>query len=492
MKKYSSISALLLLSLVSCSDFLNIRPEGTSLSEGMDYSKSENIYKSVSAAYASLRSGLVHGFAYICAFEITSDNADKGSTPEDNPPARQFDDFTFDATNGLLNELWTGYYNVVSAANFAIGQMPLFKAETKNSETLAYIARCEGEARFIRAYAYFNLCRMFGGVPKIDRPMTAEELAAIGRSSAPEIYSFILEDLEYAAGVLPDSYPLSEAGKVTCYSAMALASKVCTYMADWNRAASYADAVIASGKHALMSSFREVFSLEGENCRESLFEIQSSTLGKTTGEAPYCEYAYYQGPRSNTPTNMQGWGFCVPSSGLISFYQSRGEEIRPTTTLLYRGSTTPEGDVISSTCDNEVYNGKVYTPSRYNKWSFNGYGFDHNIRILRYSDILLLYAESLLRGGEAHASGLSAADALNLVRVRAGLEPIGTPTLQDVLDERRAELAMEDDRFFDLVRTGNAASVLGPYGYVEGRNNLLPIPSNQLQLNLKLSQNPNY
>ena len=92
----------------SCSDFLDLRPEGTTPAEGIDYSKSENIFKPVSAAYASMRSGNVHAFPYICAFEITSDNADKGSTPEDNPTALALDKFTYDASNSLINDLWVG------------------------------------------------------------------------------------------------------------------------------------------------------------------------------------------------------------------------------------------------------------------------------------------------------------------------------------------------------------------------------------------------
>ena len=165
---------------------------------------------------------------------------------------------------------------------------------------------------------------------------------------------------------------------------------------------------------------------------------------------------------------MQGWGFCTPSQNLIDFFQGRGDHIRMATTLLYRDSTTPEGDYISAECTNPVYNGKVYTPSAYNNWSYNGYGFDHNVRILRYSDVLLMYAEAVARGASEYPeSTMNAQGALDWVRDRAGLEPVGL-SLDNVLDERRAELALEEDRFFDLVRTGQAASVLGKYGFQAG------------------------
>ncbi len=494
------IFSIFAIVLASCSDFLNIRPEGSTLSSSMDYSKSENIFKPVSAAYASLRSGNVHGFGYICALEISSDNADKGSTPEDNPTAGEFQDMSFTESNTLLNDLWIGYYDVVSAANNAIYQMGEFDKATKNEENKAYIAQCLGEAKFIRAYAYFSLVRMFGNIPVIDKTLSSAELAAQMPKKPLEVYAFIEQDLEDAAAVLPESYQKSEAGRVTRYTAMALKAKVHLYKASLTGAdkaaemtmvATLADAVMASGKFALENDFRYVFSMDGENCKESVFEIQCSTLGKTTGEAPYTEYAYYQGPRGNAPANMQGWGFCVPSDDLIAFYNERRETIRPATTLLYRGSTTPEGDTIKESSVNPVYNGKVYVPSSYNKWSYNGYGFDYNIRILRYSDVLLMFAEAMVSGAapESVTSGYSAQSALDEVRTRAGLGSTA-PTLENIWDERRAELSMEEDRYLDLVRTGQAAGKIK--GFVAGKHELFPIPANQRQLNTNLEQNPGY
>ena len=273
---------------------------------------------------------------------------------------------------------------------------------------------------------------------------------------------------------------------------MAIKAKAMMYAGDWTEVAALTDGIISSGRFGLLADFREVFSISGENGKESLFEIQSSTLGNINGDAPYMEYAYIQGPRGNSPANLQGWGFCTPSENLISFFNARGEVLRPATTLLYRGTITPEGDKILPTCTNPVYNGKCYTPSYYNNWSFNGYGFDHNVRILRYSDVLLMYAEALLNGAPVGSSGLSAVDAVNIVRDRAESPLLENVTLQDVWDERRAEFALEEDRFFDLVRTGQAETALASSGYVQGKNNLFPIPANQRQLNPNLQQNPLY
>ena len=491
MKPIIKIIILVLLA-VSCSEFLGIRPEGTTPAEGIDYSKSENIFKPVSAAYASMRSGNVHAFPYICAFEITSDNADKGSTPEDNPTAQALDKFTYDASNSLINDLWVGYYDVVSAANNAIAQMPLFRKAIQNAQTRVVIDQCEAEARVIRAYAYFNLVRLFGNVPLVDTVMTADQLASLRQASRDDVYNFISSDLDYAISALPVAYPSSYSGRITAYTARAIKAKVMMYTEDWTEVAKLTDEIITSGRFGLLTDFREVFSIDGENSKESLFEIQSSTLGGITGTAPFMEYAYVQGPRGNSPSNMQGWGFCTPSEDLIAFYQSRDEVVRPATTLLYRGTITPEGDEIKSTCTNPVYNGKCYTPSVYNNWSNNGYGYDHNVRILRYSEILLMYAEALLNGVPVGESGLTADQAINLVRHRAQLQPLSEVGLQDVWDERRAELALEEDRFFDLIRTGQAAKILSPHGFTAGKNELFPIPANQRQLNPNLVQNPGY
>ncbi|HEX2975707.1 MAG TPA: RagB/SusD family nutrient uptake outer membrane protein, partial [Bacteroidales bacterium] len=335
---------IILVFLAACEDFLNIRPEASVPSIGVDYTKPENIFLPVSAAYASLRNYGAHVFPYIGAFEIASDNADKGSTPEDNPPMKELDNFTFQSNNGLLNDLWQGYYDIVSASNYAIHQMPLFVENLPSEADQMLAIQAQGEAKTIRAYAYFNLTRLFGRVPIIDTILTSEQLASVPQSSTTGLYSFIERDLREAITVLPSSYTKEWAGRITRYTAMGLKAKVHLYTQQWDSVISLTDRIISSGQFALLPGYRQVFSVEGENSSESLFEIQSSTLGKTSGDQTYIEYAYVQGPRGNFPSNMQGWGFCVPSPNLINFFASRGEVIRPSVTLLYRGTKTPEGD----------------------------------------------------------------------------------------------------------------------------------------------------
>ena len=487
------ILILLTLLAASCSDFLDIRPEGTNPAKGMDYTKAENVFKPVSAVYATLRDYNATAFPYICLLEITSDDADKGSDPTDNPEAASMDAFSYDPSNGLINSQWTAYYNIISAANNAIFQMASFKEQISDESVQNHIRQCVADARFLRGFAYFQLVRMFGGVPIIDSIMSSEELASLPRSSAAKVYEFIEADFRDAIDNLPTSWSKTYAGRATSYTAMAFMAKAHLYQAEYNEAASLCDSLIALGGFSLLGDFRKVFSMEGELCSESIFEVQVTDMGLRDGtNIPYSEYAFVQGPKGNAPGNMQGWGFCVPSESLIKFFTDRGETVRPAATLLYSGSTTPEGDKILETCVNPVYNGKVYTPSTYNTWRYNGYGFAHNIRLMRYSEVLLMYAECLARGATPGAlSGYTAQNALDEVRLRAGLASIA-PTLDNILDERHAELALEEDRFLDLVRTGKAATVLADMGFTTGKNELFPIPAAQRQLNQNLEQNPGY
>ena len=493
MKNKILLAVLSIFLFAGCNDFLDIRPEATVPSTGMDYTKPENIFLPISAAYATMRSGSVHAFAYIGAFEITSDNADKGSSPEDNPTVEQLDKFTFDPSNTLLNELWGGYFNVVSGANNALYQMPLFENALLNAGDKTYTQQCAGEAKTIRAYAYFNLVRLFGRVPIIDKSLTSDELAAKKQESTDSVYRFIEKDLHEAIAVLPESYSANWAGRISKYTAMAILAKVYLYRNEWDSVASLTDRIMSSGRFDLVPNFRKEFSLDGKNSEESLFEIQSSTLGKSSGDQTYLEYAYVQGPRGNAPGNMQGWGFCTPSTDLINFFTARHDSIRALTTFLYRGTKTTEGDSIKMGCTNPVYNGKVYTPSASNKWSYNGYGFDQNVHIIRYPDVLLMFAEAKLNGATTgNTSGYTALLAVNKVRDRVKLPLLNSVSLQDIWDERRAEFAMEEDRFFDLVRTGKAATVLANKGFKAPKNNVFPIPTAQMLLNTNLTQNPIY
>ena len=452
----------------ACDSFLNIEAEGSLPSTGIDHSKVDNIYKPVSAVYAQTRS--LFEFQYLIIGEVSSDDSDKGSTPSDSPSAKEIDEFTFTPKNDMINSYWVDLYNVISAANYAIEEMPKFEAEMKTDELKASTHQYAAEARVWRAWSYFMLVKSFGRVPLITHTMSSEELNSLKQASVREIYDFVEQELNEAIELLPKSYPAGNDGRINYYTALAILAKAYLYDKKYSESALCCDKIIASGKYDLMPTYRDVFLTENNNSRESLFEAQSSTLGQTSGDAPYLNYAYYQGPRNNEPSNMQGWGFKVPSSSLISFMTARGETERMKVAFLYRGTVTEYGDSIMVKCANPVYNGKVYSPSSYNTMGLNSYGRNYNIRLIRYAEILLIMAEDLVQGASGtFTSGMSAQTALDAVRARVNLASVPV-TLENIYDERRAELCMEEDRFFDLVRTGRAVEFLGPCGFKANKN----------------------
>ena len=491
MKARITILIATALVAVSCSDFLNIRQEATMPSSGLDYTKTENVFMPVSAAYASMRLGEGEAQTYVGVMEICSDDADKGSTEADGPTVAQLDNFTYGPDNNNVESMWNYFYNISSAANYAIESMDPFEEAITSEQGLKQVAECRGEAKIIRAYAYFNLVRLFGSVPIIDKTMSSSELASMQVSSVEDVYTFIFKDLDDAIAVVPESFN-DYKGRYNKYTAMALKAKVALYHKDWAEAARLTDLIIASGKYSLMNRFRDAFNVENEYGSESLMEIGSSDLGQTNGAVmPLCYYAFIQGPRGNKEP-FQGWGYKVPSQKLIDFFDARNDAIRKSVTVMARGTMTAEGDSITNSCTNPYYNGKVYVPTSNNTRSFNAYGLDHNMRLIRYADVLLMYAEAMAHTpAYTPTSGYTADDALNEVRARAGLTAT-TATLDNIYDERRAELALEENRFFDLVRWGKAVEVLGPLGFTANKNELFPIPAPQRQLNPNLPATPGY
>lgn len=478
------ITLMCLLVLGACSDYLDFKQEVEREASTLDTSEPDNIFKPVSAAYASLRDFGLHAFPYIGLFEITADNASKGSVATDNPPMKELDEFTYGANNELISVYWSAVFNAISAANNAIVQMPTFTKNLPSQPDIAKVAPIEAEARTLRAYYYFMLVRAFGGVPLITSALQSEQLNTVKRATKKEVYTFIEKELKWAVKQLPETYSKANAGRITKATAQAILAKAYLYQENWQAAKTYSDAIITAGNHGLVKDFYKLFRLDGENSEESIFEVQASYLGKTEGVLPTVDYSYVQGPRNNASA-LQGWGFSTPTDDLVKFFTDRNDIQRAAATLLYSGQVTQEGDSIYADSPNPIYNMKAYTPAVRNILPNNSYGLDNNIRLIRYADVLLMNAEAKQRLGE------DASSPFNKVRKRVGLPEIQNPSLQQIWDERRAELAMEQDRFLDLVRTGQAKQVLGKLGY-QDRNALFPIPAREIAINPNLTQNAGY
>lgn len=479
----------------SCKDFLDELPQGNLTQEIFPTNENE-VRLATNACYNALRGWFYHSGGYPI-LDIMSDDAYKGSNPTDQANnLNPFDDFTFTAGQDGLDRWWNALYQGVKYTNVVIEKAPAVSMdEGKKAKYLA-------QARFLRGLYYFDLVRTWGGVPLV---LDTNPSLTMARSSAEDVYKTIIQDLMYAIDHLPlrgELAPL-DFGRATKGAAQALLAKVYLYRKDFVNAEKYALDVIKSNQYALDPSFANTFSIKGQYNAESVFEMGAVEMEGT--ENGGSQYANTQGVRG---TPNRGWGFNRPSLDLMDNFEKddpRKEasivflnEVIDGIKILGDGSTPdityanpPANTVIKEI---ECYNQKVWIPgtSTSEQWG-------HNRRLIRYADVLLIAAEALNENGK---SG-EALGHLNAVRARAregnnAILPDVTQTNKDVLRdlilrERRFELALEGHRFYDLVRTGKAASVLGPLGFKVGRHELMPIPQTEIDISQgAIRQNPGW
>lgn len=474
-----------LLVYTSCGDnFLNVPPQGQQKAEQFWVSQSDAT-KAVDAIYANLRSWPNISFAPIAIESMGSDNAEKGSDPSDAAFMNLYDNFTVTSTDGQLSDFWNGQYQNINLCNQVIDNIPNINMDASLE------ARYIGEAKFVRAYSYFRLVRAFGDVPlRLTLPKDASEYN-IPRTPKAQVWVAIEQDLTDAAAVLPQSYSGADIGRATKGAAIALHAKVAMYQQKWDDVLTFTKQVMGMG-YSLFPDFEKLFRLENENCSESIFEIQCA-LVEGNPAASNSQYSQVQGVRGVTGG---GWGFNDPTQDLVNAFE-QGDP-RMDATIIFRGETTPEGDAIPSTVTNPRYNQKSYVPfSNY----VSGYneGCQQNVRVLRYADVLLMNAEANAELGNT----TDALSSLEMVRARARagdnsiLPPVTTTNKTELLNaiwhERRVELAMEFDRYFDVIRQGRGAQIFGPLGWHANKNEVWPIPQSEIDLSVGvLTQNPGY
>lgn len=481
---FSMLAALLLL--VACKkEFLNVPPQAQQPSVQF-WKSADDAAKAVNAMYANLREWKNIAFAPIAIESIGSDDAEKGSSTNDATFFNAYDNFAISSTDGQLADFWTGQYQNINFANQVLGNVPAIQMDD------ALKQRYFAEAKFIRAYSYFRLVRAFGDVPlRLHLPKDATEYN-IARSPKADVWAAIEQDLTDAAAVLPQSYPATDVGRATKGAALALHAKAALYQKKWADALTFTNQVMTLG-YSLFPDYEQLFRVKNENNSESVFEVQAKYIPGNC-DASSSQYSQVQGVRGSTGG---GWGFNVPTANLVAEYEPG--DPRKDATIIFRGETTPEGDIIPATGDNPMYNQKSYVPFSDYSGSCNE-GADQNIRVIRYADVLLMNAEAANESGNTALALTS----LNAVRARArGANPITvlppvTTTDQAQLrtaiyHERRVELAMEFDRLFDVIRQGRGPAVFGAKGFVAGKSELMPIPQNEVDLSAGLlTQNAGY
>ncbi len=477
------IVALLLTQ--SCKkSFLDVPLQGQEQGEQF-FVDAQDADQAVNAMYGDMRSWDNVAFAPIAVESVGSDEAEKGSTATDATYFNDYDDFTVTAGQGQLLGFWNGKYNSINLANRVLDNVPNINMDANLK------ARYLAEAKFVRAYNYFRLVRAFGDVPlRLKAPVDASEYN-IPRSPKAEVYAAIEKDLTEAAAVLPQTYPASETGRITKGAALALHAKVAMYQKKWADVLNLTNQVKTLG-YSLFPNFYQLFRIPNENNSESIFEIQAKRIDGNP-DASNSQYSQVQGARGITGG---GWGFNVPTQALVNAFEPGDPRLDGT--ILKRGVATPDGDVVPAAADNPMYNMKSYVPFRYFVSGYNE-GADQNIRVIRYADVLLMNAEAANELGQTEVALAS----LELVRARArggnnAILPKVTTTNQSELrnaiwHERQVELAMEFDRYFDVIRQGRGKEVFGPKGWKEGKNEVWPIPQNEIDLSAGvLTQNPGY
>jgi hypothetical protein len=474
-----------------CSDdFLDRKPKGQ-LTFDTFFETQDHAIWATNAVYQKFRSWEMTSFPWIGLTDIISDDADKGSSPNDAPYVLELDDFTFDASNAAIAQAWLGHYQAIFRANLAIENIPGIDMNATLRDRLI------GESKFLRAYAYFRLVQWYGDVPLITHPLESNEYYTQSRTPVNQVYDFIEQDLLDAIQVLPEKsdYPSADLGRATKGAARGILAKLYMVEHDFGKAADMSEAIIQSGEYSLLTRYADNFLRIGEHGAESIFEISAVATPAPVAGPGATPYNMVQGVRG--VPNL-GWGFNRPSDDLIAHYEAG--DPRRQATIIYEGEVLPDGATIvehNAEVLNARYNQKAWVPSHPGLQD-NGPG---NIRILRYADILLIAAEAYNEIGNPS----KALEYLNMVRARARgtnnfILPNVTTTVQSELrekiySERRSELAMEEQRWFDLARWGRIADVMGPLkpDFNASKNTLLPIPQSEIDLSGGIiTQNPNY
>ncbi|PSL48013.1 putative outer membrane starch-binding protein [Chitinophaga niastensis] len=464
--------------------FLDVPPQGQQPSEQFWQSQADAT-KAVNAMYANLREWKQVAFASIAIESLGSDDTEKGSTPSDASFLTNFDNFSASPTEGQILDFWQGQYQEINFCNQVLDNIPAITMDD------ALKARYLAEAKFVRAYAYFRLVRAFGDVPlRLHLAKNAGEYN-LARTPKAEVWAAIEKDLTEAAAGLPQSYGPADIGRATKGAALSLHAKVAMYQKKWTDVLTYTNTVMTMG-YSLFANYEQLFRIPNENAPESIFEIQAQLIPGNK-DASNSQYSQIQGVKDAIGG---GWGFNTPTKDLANAYEAG--DPRRDATIIFRGEITPEGDTISKIGVNPMFNQKSYVPFKLYVSGYNE-GAGQNIRVIRYAEVLLMNAEA---ANETGNSGL-ALSSLNAVRARArngnpGILPDVTITDQSGLrqaiwHERRVELAMENDRYFDVIRQGRAAEIFKPLGFVAGKNEVWPIPQNEIDISAgKLIQNTGY
>ena len=500
------LNKILIVTLVgcflSCAD-LEEKPVGLLAPEGF-FKTPKDVQTAIFGAYGWIASERLWGRQYVAAIMLRSDMVDIGDrgTPAER---QQVNDFKMDDGNGMVRQFWPYWYQVISAANSAIaGAESLGLPEDQINPLI-------GEARFVRAFSYYNLVQVFGDVPYIDFFISDPgSVVDISKTPEAEVWAHVIEDLEFAKQWLPDQQPSDVRSRPTKATAAAYLASTHLTLHDYQNAYDEAKWVIdnkATFNYSLEPDFQNLFRAEkADGLKETIFSLDFLGLQSGDGGANDDIMPPMTGIRG---ADELAWSVCVPSLAVFNTWDDRDyrKEVSMTDSALVNGVMEPY-TVFANTKRPHIakyrrYPGASNAEGRYS---------DHNYATMRYAEVLLIAAESLAEvngGPNAEAEGY-----VNEVRARArnwagkatSFPADVTPGLSKtdfinlVLDERRLELAFEYKRWFDIKRRDLGVEAFkGPNSlephpeFDPARDYLMPLPRTELAINPNLlPQNPGY
>lgn len=500
MKRIKPIGLIILVLIaISCTDWIEFNPHDEYTITDQDYLKSSSDYHTMTVSCYTPLQWLNQ---MVVIGDVASDNSVAGGeNASDVIALQQVDDYTTTTNNYALEDLWQVAYEGVNRTNYLLKYWDTNLA----GDNIAFTGKdaLKGEVYFLRAYYYFSLVRLFGDVVLFtDRKIGVNDFGKLQRVPKANVYEQIENDLLSAITTLPPTQV--QKGRITRYAAQALLGKVYLYEEKFDLAATMLENVV-NGPFSLVANVDSMFMPGGENGPESVFEIQYSNKspyynwqGYTRGQGNYA--AQQNGVRglsgSADMPYAAGWSTNLPTQELANAFET-GDQRKNATILdieAYKNAN-PTFNIkytVAPYKNTGLYN-KKYQPFKGHTSGQIELNYDNNQRIIRYADVLLMAAEANNRSTTPNV--VKALDYLNQVRRRAfndtahDINLSGSALTQAIWNERRLELAMEGDRFFDLVRTGQAASKLT--GFVVGKNEVFPIPQKEIDIS-GLTQNPNW